>query len=194
MWNERYASKEFVYGTSPNAFLKEELDKLKAGKILFLCEGEGRNAVYAAKQGWEVEAFDLSEEGKKKAELLAKEKNVKFNYQLADASLVNYTPASFDVIALIYAHFPPSIRQNIHQRIQAWLKPGGIVLLEAFNPAQLQNTSGGPKEISMLYTVEMLQSDFEKLKIKKLNLLSTTLSEGKFHSGKADVIRLVATQ
>ena len=194
MWNERYASKEFVYGTSPNAFLKEELDKLKAGKILFLCEGEGRNAVYAAKQGWEVEAFDLSEEGKKKAELLAKEKNVKFNYQLADASLVNYTPASFDVIALIYAHFPASIRQNIHQRIQAWLKPGGIVLLEAFNPAQLQNTSGGPKEISMLYTVEMLQSDFEKLKIKKLNLLSTTLSEGKFHSGKADVIRLVATQ
>lgn len=194
MWNERYASKEFVYGTSPNAFLKEELDKLKAGKILFLCEGEGRNAVYAAQQGWEVEAFDLSEEGKKKAELLAKEKNVKFNYQLADASLVNYTPASFDVIALIYAHFPASIRQNIHQRIQAWLKPGGIVLLEAFNPAQLQNTSGGPKEISMLYTVEMLQSDFEKLKIKKLNLLSTTLSEGKFHSGKADVIRLVATQ
>jgi hypothetical protein len=66
-WNERYANEEFAYGEEPNNYLKEQLTKLDAGKILFPAEGEGRNAVFAAKEGWTVSAFDISNEGLRKA-------------------------------------------------------------------------------------------------------------------------------
>jgi hypothetical protein len=64
MWNDRYGKIEFAYGEQPNNFLKEQLIKIPAGTILFPAEGEGRNAIYAATQGWNVNAFDQSIEGK----------------------------------------------------------------------------------------------------------------------------------
>lgn len=190
-WNERYIEKEFVYGTKPNLFLAEQMKNLPVGKIIFPCEGEGRNAVFAAQKGWQTEAFDLSEEGLKKALLLAHQNNVSISYQIADAAMVEYPAESFDVAALIYAHFPATIRKSIHQKIIRWLKPGGLLLLEAFNPLQINNTSGGPKEPSMLYTEEMLTADFKPLKTVLLTSMKTTLNEGKYHQGKADVIRYI---
>jgi len=190
-WNDRYAAKEFAYGTLPNEFLKEELEKLQTGKIIFVCEGEGRNAVYAATQNWNVEAFDLSQEGKRKSLLLAKQNNVTLNYQIQDATIIEYPENSFDVVALIYAHFPEAIRKSIHQKIVRWLKPNGLVLMEAFNPDQLNNTSGGPKELSMLYTKEMLEDDFKDLEFNQLSTETIELNEGKYHIGKADVVRFV---
>lgn len=190
-WNERYADKEFAYGTLPNEYLKEELKNLPTGKILFVCEGEGRNAVYAAKQNWTVEAFDLSQEGKRKANLFAEQNNVSINYQIADATTVEYPENSFDVIALIYAHFPETIRKSTHQKIVRWLKPNGHVILEAFNPKQINNSSGGPKELTMLYTQEMLKNDFENIAVQDLFTQIIHLNEGKYHVGKADVIRFI---
>ena len=73
MWDQRYSEQPYAYGTAPNAFVKASLDTQKPGKILFAAEGEGRNAVYAAQQGWEVEAFDLSAAGRDKALALAKQ-------------------------------------------------------------------------------------------------------------------------
>ena len=105
-WNDRYAQKEYVYGTNANIFFADELSKLNAGKILLPCEGEGRNAVFAAMHGWAVEAFDNSEEGRKKALQLGHQNNVTINYQIADAMTVEYPAESFDVVALIYAHYP----------------------------------------------------------------------------------------
>lgn len=190
-WNKRYAEKEFAYGTLPNEFLREQLQKITAGKILFVCEGEGRNAVYAAKQGWHVEAFDLSTEGKNKALQLATQNNVNFNYQVQDANAIQYPENSFDTIALIYAHFPETTRKSIHTKVLTWLKPNGYVILEAFNPNQLQNTSGGPKDQSMLYTKAQLLSDFSDLDIQQLSTDVIQLYEGKYHIGKADVIRFI---
>lgn len=190
-WNNRYAEKDFAYGTEPNDFLKDELEKLPAGKILFVCEGEGRNAVFAAKQNWRVEAFDLSEEGKRKASLLAKQNNVSINYQIANASTIEYSENSFHVVALIYAHFPETIRKSVHEKIVRWLKPGGLVVLEAFNPNQLNNTSGGPKDLSMLYTKEIMADDFKELIIQQLNTETIELNEGKYHTGKAEIIRFI---
>lgn len=190
-WNDRYAEKEFAYGTLPNEFLKEQLEKLPSGKILFVCEGEGRNAVYAAKQNWNVEAFDLSEEGKRKAHLLAEQNTVTLNYQIQDATTIEYPVNSFDVVALIYAHFPETIRKSVHQKIVRWLKPNGLVIIEAFNPNQLNNASGGPKDASMLYTKELLQNDFNDLDIQQLSTDVIQLNEGKYHIGKADVIRFI---
>jgi 2-polyprenyl-3-methyl-5-hydroxy-6-metoxy-1,4-benzoquinol methylase len=190
-WNERYKQQEYAYGIAPNVFLKEQLSTLQQGKILFLCEGEGRNAIYAAKEGWEVSAFDLSIEGMKKANQLALENNVFIDYQIADAQTVNYPVAFFDVVAIIYAHFPSSIRKTIHSKVINWLKPGGIVVLEVFNPLQLQNGSGGPKELSMLYSKEMMTTDFNEMAVLKLNTEKIILNEGKFHQGMADVLRYV---
>lgn len=190
-WNNRYAEKDFAYGTEPNDFLKDELGKIPSGNILFVCEGEGRNAVFAAKQNWRVEAFDLSEEGKRKASLLAKQNNVFINYQIANASTIEFSENSFHVVALIYAHFPETIRKSVHEKIVRWLKPGGLVVLEAFNPNQLNNTSGGPKDLSMLYTKEIMADDFKELIIQQLNTETIELNEGKYHTGKAEIIRFI---
>jgi hypothetical protein len=93
---------------------------------------------------------------------------------------------------LIYAHFPPDIRKNIHEKCIKALKPGGVIILEAFNPLQLKNSSGGPKDEALLYTIPMLKADFSDLKIKYLENLTTNLKEGNYHSGEANIIRLIA--
>jgi SAM-dependent methyltransferase len=193
-WNERYGDQEYIYGKTPNVFFAEQLQTLKPGTILLPCEGEGRNAVFAALKGWEVRAFDTSEAGKIKAEKLAAENNVDIDYLIDDAETVQYPPNSFDAIAFIYAHFPPSIRKKIHQKAITWMKPRGKIILEIFNPKQLQNTSGGPKDLSMLYTEEMLRDDFEGLAIDVLETKTIVLNEGKHHQGKADIIQFVATK
>jgi hypothetical protein len=64
-WDQRYSQSDFVYGKKPNEYLKAKLVDLKPGRILFPAEGEGRNAIFAAKLGWDVFAFDSSIEGKK---------------------------------------------------------------------------------------------------------------------------------
>ncbi len=193
-WNERYSSEDFVYGKEPNEFFKAEIDKLTPGKLLLPCEGEGRNAVYAAKLKWTVDAFDQSEKGKEKCGLLARENNVQFNYTVADAVKIKLQENHYDMIALIFAHFPSGIRKQVHQKCIEALKPGGILLLEAFTPLQLHNQSGGPKNMDMLYTADLLKGDFESLNINYLQELEINLSEGKHHSGKGSVVRLLATK
>jgi hypothetical protein len=72
------------------------------------------------------------------------------------------------------------------------LAPSGILILEAFEPKQLENQSGGPKQSDMLYTIDMLKEDFKDLKIKTLEVSVIGLDEGAYHQGKANVIRLIA--
>ncbi|MCX2739031.1 class I SAM-dependent methyltransferase [Pontibacter anaerobius] len=193
-WNKRYSEEETVYGTAPNVFFKEQLSKLQPGKLLLPAEGEGRNALYAAEQGWEVQAFDYSEAGQQKALKLAQERGVSIDYQLTEADKYNAKPDSLDAVALIYAHFPPALRQGFHRKVVGWLKPGGTVILEAFHPKQLGYNSGGPKDEAMLYTADMLRQDFSGLQINQLEELETELQEGPYHSGKGFVTRLVATK
>lgn len=194
IWNERYSKEEYVYGEDPNVFFSEQLNKLQNGIIILPCEGEGRNAVYAASQGWVVKAFDSSDAGKIKALQLARKKGVSIDYDIADAAIVNYPERSADAVAFIYAHFPEAIRKQIHQKAISWLKPGGKIIVEAFNPAQLQNTSGGPKDVTMLYTEKILRDDFLELNVELIQTLQTTLQEGKYHQGRADIIRFVGSK
>jgi len=194
IWNERYSQEEYVYGEEPNVFIAEQLNKLQNGIIILPCEGEGRNAVHAASQGWIVNAFDSSDAGKMKALQLAGKMGVSIEYEIADAVSADYRESSADAVAFIYAHFPPAIRKQIHQKAISWLKPGGKIIIEAFNPAQLQNSSGGPKDISMLYTEEIIREDFQELNIELIETLQTTLQEGKYHQGKADIIRFVGNK
>jgi len=193
-WNDRYAGEEFVYGIEPNEFFKSELSNLQPGKLLLPCEGEGRNAIFAARQKWTVDAFDQSEKGKEKCLALADQYKVTVNYTIADALEIQLEENKYDMISLIFAHFPSTIRKQFHQKCIKALKPGGLLLLEAFNPLQLNNQSGGPKDADMLYTIPLLKGDFQDMDIKYLKELEVNLSEGKHHSGKADVIRLLATK
>ena len=188
-WDDRYAEKDRAYGRNPNTFFAEQIGQLRPGKILLPCEGEGRNAVYAAKKGWEVEGFDLSIVGMNKATAYAHESSVHINYQIADVIDVYYPENTFDAVGLIYAHFPPEIRKIFHEKTIKWLKSGGALILEAFNPLQINNSSGGPKDLSSLYSAEMLTGDFKTLKVQLLTEAAIVLDEGKYHQGKADVIR-----
>lgn len=190
-WNARYSEEGFAYGQTPNEFFKEEIDKLPVGKILFPCEGEGRNAVYAAALRWKVEAFDISEVGKQKAINLATSFNAKINYEICNVADANFEDNTFDAVVLIYSHLPETLRIELHGKIKNWLKPGGVVILEAYNPLQLNNNSGGPKDIQMLYSIETLVSDFHGMQFEILEEKQVELNEGKYHIGIADVVRFV---
>ncbi|MFJ1366869.1 class I SAM-dependent methyltransferase [Capnocytophaga canimorsus] len=196
-WNNHYKTDDFVYGKSPNRFFKEEIDKLRPLSILLPAEGEGRNAVYAAKNHWQVTAFDISEEGKKKALQLAKENDVFVNYKVGELPNLDFDKASFDAIALIYAHFPPQIRSAYHQKLITLLKKGGIIIFEGFGKKHLDYRKknpkiGGPADAESLFSLEEIQSDFADFKFETLVEQEVALSEGLLHNGIGSVIRFVA--
>lgn len=191
MWDERYANENFVYGIDPNMFFKQELQKLNVGRLLLPAEGEGRNAVFAASQSWQVSAFDISKEGRLKAIELAKKNQGKIDYEIADFEDFTFEKESFDCIALIYAYVSEDMRKYYHQLIVKYLKPGGVLVFEGFSKEQLGQKSGGPRQIGMLFSKENLGDDFSELETIKLQELDVELSEGEFHQGTASVIRYV---
>lgn len=195
-WNDRYSAEEFAYGTAPNNYLKESLEKQDIGTILFPAEGEGRNAVFAAKLGWKVSAFDISSEGKNKALKLAESENVILDYQVGELETLEYQPEQFDVIALIYAHFPAEIKSAIHKTLDQYLRKGGCIIFEAFSKKHLEYLAindkvGGPKDIASLFSIEEIQSDFPDYEIITLEEKEIELNEGLFHNGKGSVIRFI---
>ena len=196
IWNDRFREKEYAYGIEPNEFLKEQLIKLPTGKILFGAEGEGRNAVYAAKLGWEVFAFDISVEGRLKALKLAKENNVSITYKVGDFPDLNFKDDSFDVISLIYAHFPPNIRNQYHNLLDQKLKIGGRIVFEAFGENHIQYKTmnpkvGGPSSKELLFSKAELKNDFKNYNIIELEESEVNLNEGLYHNGIGSVVRFI---
>lgn len=194
-WNEKYAPTEYIYGKSPNQFLADELIKFDARKILFAAEGEGRNAVFAAQKGWEVHAFDMSHKAQEKAFALAKENDVRIQYQVGNANEIDYHLSSFDAIALIYAHFSSKDRRAIHQKLLSLLKTHGLIIFEAFSQQQLnyQNiyNSGGPQDFDMLFSEEDILKEFNECEVLHLETKEVNLKEGEHHVGLASVIRFL---
>lgn len=195
-WNERYRKAEYAYGTEPNEFLKEQLQLLKPGRILFPAEGEGRNAVFAARMGWQVSAFDISDAGKKKALALASQHGLTIDYQVGGFETVRFSQNQFDAIAFIFAHFPADIKSRCHRTLQAYLRPGGTVIFEAFSKNHLKYNAanervGGPREFDMLFSVQELEADFVGYEVVQLAEEVVELNEGPFHSGTGSVIRFV---
>ncbi len=195
-WNDRYGAESFAYGEQPNEFLKEQLSKLSPGNILFPADGEGRNSVYAATQGWSAFAFDMSIEGKKKAMLLAAKHNTSVNYQVGEFDTLSYKPEEFDAIALIYAHFPADKKSGYHKKLTAYLRLGGTLIFEAFSKKHLDYATknpavGGPKESGMLFSTDEIKNDFQDYEIVELLDTEVELAEGEFHNGLGSVIRFV---
>lgn len=195
-WDDRYKSEEFAYGEEPNNYLKEQLEKLNPSTILFPAEGEGRNAVFAAKLGWKVSAFDISEEGRNKALKLAEANNISIDYQVGELETLDFHEEQFDAVALIYAHFPAEIKSEVHQRLDALLRKNGIIIFEAFSKKHLEYVTqnekvGGPKDIESLFSIEEIKTDFTNYEIIELEEKEIELSEGLFHNGTGSVIRFV---
>ena len=189
MWDKRYAGKEYVYGIHPNIFFKEKIIDIESGKLILPAEGEGRNAVYAAGLGWDVYAFDYSLQAREKALQLSKLNKVDIKYAVHSMEDANYEAASFDVLALIYAHNPN--RKNNHGHLLSLLKLGGTIILETFSKKQINNNTGGPKDIDMLYSIKELKEDFSQLSELHVWEEEIMLDEGEFHRGKSSVIRLI---
>lgn len=196
IWNERYSNKAFAYGETPNLFLAEILPQFQAGTALFPAEGEGRNAVYAAQKGWKATAFDISEEGKKKAMQLAQKNNVTIHYELGSLHTLAFESASFDAIICIYAHFPPHLKAEYYSMFDRFLKPGGIVIFEAFSKKHLEYNSinervGGPKDADSLFSIDEVKSYFPPYDAIILEEKTIELKEGLYHNGQGSVIRFV---
>lgn len=191
MWNQRYHSEEYIYGTEPNSFLAQNA-KILSGPVLSLAEGEGRNAVFLASLGLEVLGVDGSEVGLAKARKLAASKGVKIQTKVAD--LAEYTPpaGAFGSVVSISAHLPSEIRKRLYPLVERCLKPGGILILEAYAKAQISRDTGGPRDLDMLMSCADLKREFPDLEPILSQEIDREVIEGKFHTGLASVVQFIA--
>lgn len=184
----------FAYGATPNWYFREKLNSLPAGKVLLICDGEGRNSVYAAYRGWTSVAMDYSEIGRAKALQLAEEKRVHIDFYLSPVETFTFPVGEFDAVGLIFVHFEPILRTYVHAQARKALKKGGKLIMEAFSKDQITRESGGPADINTLYNVDDLVNDFAGFSFQECSELEVLLNEGHFHVGMSNVVRIFATK
>jgi len=194
MWDQRYGDDEYAYGTEPNDFLVEATHHLPKGNILCIGEGEGRNAVWLAQQGWQVTAVDSSSVGLEKAKKLAESRGVEIQTVHADLLDYPFEEAAWDGIVSIFCHLPPTLRKQVHRSAVNALRPGGVLLLEAYTPEQVQLGTGGPPTEVMMMNLETLHSELEGLNFIHALELERPVNEGQFHTGLGSVVQLVAVR
>ena len=194
-WDERYSEPEGAYGKEPNEFLREQAHRLGDGaRVLCLGEGEGRNAVWLAERGCQVVAVDASSVGLQRTRELAAERGVSVETRLVDLATFEPEPGAYDAAVCIFVHLRDGAREFMHEQAMRSLRVGGVFLAELFSKRQLSFESGGPKDPRMLYTVEALQSDFASTGMARVLMLEeceVELREGKYHRGRAAVIRVL---
>jgi 2-polyprenyl-3-methyl-5-hydroxy-6-metoxy-1,4-benzoquinol methylase len=189
-WNEKYSIEEYFYGLEPNFFLKEMSKQLpKESKILCICEGEGRNAVFLATQGHCVSAVDFSEVAKNKALSLAYEKKVKIDYHVCDLSDFDFGEQNWDVVVSIFAHLHPEKRKKIYLSIIKSLKTKGLFIFEAYTVNQLKFGTGGPRDAELMMSQQILKEEMKGLEWLNLVEGQKNLQEGIGHSGESYTIR-----
>lgn len=192
-WDGKYGADGFFYGTRPNAWLAAQAGRLRRGmQALSIADGEGRNGVWLAGQGLTVTAVDASALALAKARTLAEARGVEIELVHADLRHWDWPVARLDVGVSIFAHFPPGLRQSVHARLLAALRPGGIVILEAYSPYQRVYQTGGPKDLDLLYTAYRLRQDFAGAELLHLEEIVTELDEGAGHRGTSAVVRMIA--
>lgn len=196
MWDERFGRSDWVYGKEPNDFLREQASQIPLRKgqsrVLSLGEGEGRNAVFLASLGHRVTAVDASIEGLKKVVRLAAERGVSIETVHADLAAWEPEQGVFDGVISIFCHLPESVRRHAHRAAARGLAPAGVLLLEAYTPAQLAFGTGGPKDVSLLYTLPMLREDFGSLDLSIAREVEREVVEGELHTGRAATVQLLA--
>lgn len=194
MWDERYSTKEYVYGTEPSEFLKENVEYLPRGKVLSLAEGEGRNAVFLAKLGYEVTAVDASLVGIEKGKVLADDNNVVVDFVHADLADFDIGVNQWEGIVSIFCPLPSKLRGIIHNSVVSGLKYNGVFLLQAYTPKQLNYRTGGGASTDVMQTKLSLSKELNGLEFTRLNELERNVVEGIYHTGLASVVETIAVK
>ena len=194
-WDERYAGTEYFYGSEPNDFLAAEAHRISAGgRVLCLAEGEGRNAVFLAKEGFEVTGVDGSAVGLEKAHQLARNHGVEITTTVADLRDYDLGEGAWDGIVSIWCHVPPDLRGDLHARVARALKPGGVLILEAYHPRQLEYNTGGPPVAELMMTVEQLRDELSALDLVVAQEIDRDVHEGRGHEGPSAVTQVIAVR
>ncbi len=193
-WNGRFAGDDYLFGTAPNQWLLEQAAVWQSGeRVLCVADGEGRNSVWLASRGLVVDAFDIAEIGVAKARRLATEHAVAVNFSIADCDSYAWPQAAYDGVAAIFVQFAdPAMRERLFANIKQCLKPGGSLILQGYTPRQLEFRTGGPPQVSHLYTEAMLRSAFGDMDILSLREYDAEVSEGSGHKGRSALIGMVA--
>lgn len=192
-WDARYSQAGFYYGTEPNEFLRAHASQLPAGgELLCLAEGEGRNGVFLAQQGFRVTGVDGSAVGLAKAQELARQRGVTLTVEQADLAAYDLGERRWSGVVSIWAHLPPALRASLHPRIARALRPGGVVLFEHYHPKQLGYGTGGPPDPAMMLTLEELLRDFAGLEVLHRFEGEREVREGGGHTGKSYVTQFIA--
>lgn len=193
-WNQRFAAPEYIFGTEPNRFLASQAHRLQPGmRVLDVACGEGRNAVWLAGLGCRVTAFDISPLALAKARRLAAERGVGGDFLEASVDDWPWEAGAFDAVACIFIQFAePAQRERLFEGFHRTLSAGGLVLMQGYTPAQLAFRTGGPGQLSHLYTADMLREAFSRFEILELREHETELSEGSKHVGRSALVDLVA--
>jgi len=193
-WNQRFATDDFIFGQQPNDYLCAQSARLRPGnRALCVADGEGRNSVWLARQGLQVDAFDISAVGVAKARRLAAQAGVAVDYAVADGDALAWPREAYDLVAAIFIQFAdPPMRARLFTNMAAALRPGGLLVLQGYRPEQLLNKTGGPPRESHLYTEALLRESFADMEILELRSYDAELSEGTQHRGMSALIGLVA--
>jgi SAM-dependent methyltransferase len=193
-WNKRFAEAGYLFGIEPNVWLREHASVWQPGqRVLCVADGEGRNSVWLAAQGLQVDAFDISEVGVAKARRLAEQQRVTVNFTVADCDAFDWPEAAYDGVAAIFIQFAePALRARLFARMVRSLKPGGVLVLQGYTPLQLAFRTGGPPLLSHLYTEDLLRDAFADLDIITLHSYEAMVTEGAGHHGRSALVGLVA--
>ena len=195
-WNRRFNDEAYIFGTEPNAWLRAQALAWRPGqRVLCVADGEGRNSVWLARQGLQVDAFDIASVGVAKARRLAAQQGVSVNFAVSDCDAYPWPLHHYDGVAAIFVQFAdPAMRERLFANIKRSLKPGGTLVLQGYTPRQLDYQSGGPPQLSHLYTEALLRGSFADFELLVLQDYEAELSEGERHSGRSALIGLVARQ
>ena len=195
-WQTRFAGADYLFGTEPNAFLRNQAHLLRAGqKALSVADGEGRNGVWLAEQGLDVRSFDFSPLAVAKARDLARQRGVTLATEVADLFTWPWPTAAFDVIAAIFFQFAgPDTRDAVFAGIKQALKPGGLLLMEGYHVRQLGFGTGGPSDVANLWTGELLVRAFGDFSSIAITEQDRALAEGHHHVGMSALVDFVGTK
>ena len=192
-WNARYAGEEFVYGREPNDFVVQAVSAIPhQGRVLCLADGEGRNSVWLAGQGFRVTAVDVAEQGVAKGRELARASGVEIETRVADVTRFDLGIERWDAIVSIFLHLPSKARRELHRRAIAALAPGGVFVYEAYGPEQLRYRTGGPPEAQLLHSLDDVVPDFDGCAIERAFEGVRAVNEGRLHRGDGFVVQVIA--
>ena len=194
-WDQRYGSEAFVYGTEPNAFLVQQAQYIRpGGRVLCLADGEGRNSVWLAQQGFDVSAVDISPCGVRKALQLASHAGAHVDARVADVTTLDFGVAQWDAIVSIFLHLPAGARTDVHRRCMLALRPDGVFIWEAYAPGQLGRNTGGARDAALLPALGEVMKDFAGYTQVMSWTGTRLLQEGSLHTGVGEVTQLRVTQ